>query len=187
MKQRKIVFLTILSTFLFLMIPQIPAIDFTMTKNHTIESLAESIAIKDKNKNKLVQLINTKLNQVDEKITIFTIQENLQTHISSEKNIPLVIGFLFNFIISIIVFVLNVLIIILSLISSLLNSIIGIIINLIFSVIKKVLNLGTILGGLLNIIANVITGLVAILLNVVVGILALIKDIIIDLIKPSLS
>ena len=185
MKQRKIIFLTILSTFLFLMIPQIPAIDYTMTKNHNIESLAESIGIKDKNKNKLVQLINTKQNRIDEKVTIFKILENVKSPLNSEKNILFVVGSILNIIISIIVFVLNVLITILSLISGLLNTVIGIIINLIFSVIKQVFHLGAILSGVLDLIASVITGLVGILLKVVIIILGVIKDIIKEIITPS--
>lgn len=184
MKQRKMIFLTILSTVVFLMLPNIPAIDYNMVKDHNINLITESMQIKLSNKDKVLQLINN-LNRLSQKDNLFTVLETMQSQIISEKKLSAAFGSILNVILSIIVFVLNALITILSLISGLLNTIIGIIINLIFTIIKKIFHLGTILSGVLDLIASVITGLIGIFLNIIIIILGVIKDIITDIITAT--
>ncbi len=184
MKQRKMTFLTILSTIVFLMLPNISAIDYNMVKDHNINLITESMQIKQSNKNKIIQFIDD-FDQLSQKDNLFTVLEMMQSQISSEEKLPAVLGSILNFILSIIVFILNALITFLSLISGLLNTMISIIINLIFTIIKKVFHLGAILSGVLDLIASVITGLIGIFLNIIIIILGVIKDIITDIITPS--
>ena len=86
MKQRKMIFLTILSTVVFLVLPNISAIDYNMVKNHNINLITESMQIKQSNKDKIIQVINN-LNRLSQKDILFTVLETMQSQIRLEKKI----------------------------------------------------------------------------------------------------
>ena len=187
MKRRKILLFSIISTFLFIMLPQIPAIDYSLTKKHTFNLATDAT-------HKAVSIIKNgneptdKIGDTYDKITPFINQlEQIVSYLQQDSVVSSIIGSILKFILSIITLILNILITGINLFAGILNTVFSVTINLIFGIIKKVLNLGSILQNLLDMVASVLTGLFGIVLDIVVGFLTLLKDIIVSLINPSVT
>lgn len=187
MNKRKVFFLSILTTFLVLMLPHIPAIDFTITKE-TVSHIASQSApfekIKDK---KLSSFFNQEKIDIQKITPLFNLIEKISSHVKTDEEVNSILGTLLRFILSIIILILNILITTISIISGLANTLFSLTINFIVRIIKSILNLSSILQRIIDIIASIVTGLFGIALNLVVGLLTLIKDIIVNLIKPSVT
>jgi hypothetical protein len=179
MKRKIILFVSILSCFLFITLPQIPAIDYSMSREKT-RNLATQLLPEDITNNEgLNKVVEERLNKIDEIHPLITSFENILSKTQSNFATSSIFGTILKFILSIIVLVLNILISVISIVSGLANKLFSTMVNLIVSIIKKILDLGTFIQKILDIAAIVITGLFGIILNLVVGFLTLIKDIIV--------
>ena len=187
MKRRTIFVLSVLSTFLFIMIPHIPAIQYTKTKEQIYQIISENTIedntfITEKIDHKTINsdIIN-KMTIVLEKIHIFILSKITET-----KDMP-ILKLLINLILSIIVMILNILIIIINIASGLVNTVFSVAVNLLVGLFKKILNLGLLLQKILDVFASIVTGLFGIVLNIVVDLLSVIKDIIVSIISPGFA
>lgn len=171
MKKRTVLFLSILSTFLFLMLPHIPAIDYTLAKEKTTKSISQPLYSKDFEKD----IVTPFLSIISHATSILQLKENPNSILTS----------ILSFILSLIALVLNILVSVISIIAGLVNTLFNVTVNVIVGILKKILSLGSLLQRILDISASVITGLFGIILDIVVGLITIIKDVIVNLITPK--
>ena len=174
MQKRTIFMLSILSTFLFLMLPQIQAVDYNLVKENAIQSFKQSLQIDDGIK---TEKISSFLNQLSSRSDILRTKLNVNSIFSS----------IIKFILSILALILNVLLSVINIIGGLVKTVFNVTVNLIVGLLKKILGFGLILQKVLDIFASVITGLFSIILDIILGILTIAIDIIVHLITPNES
>jgi phage-related protein len=185
MKRRTLLMFSITSTFLFIMLPQIPAINYTKTKEQIFHTIADNF-IKDdapitakNDRDEINSEIITKMTVLLEKIN--TVLTNGKTEIT---DMP-ILKSLINLILSIIIIIINLLITVISIVSGLVNTIFSVAVNFLVGLLKKILNLGSLIQKVLDVFASIVTGLFGIVLNIIVGLLEVIKDIIVSIISPN--
>jgi hypothetical protein len=199
MKRRTLLMFSLITTFLFIMLPQIPAINYTKVKEQFFNEITEDILKENLPITTKIDKDDTNQDTVKQMSVLFekinnNVVLNGKTEIMDISIISILLSLLrillkisTNLLISIISIVLNLLTTVISIVSGLINTIFNIAINLLVGTIKKILNLSSLVKKLLDIFANIATGIFSIFLNIVVGLLSILKDIIISIITPNNS
>jgi hypothetical protein len=185
MKRRTLLMFSITSTFLFIMLPQIPAINYTKTKEQIFHTISENII--KYNTPIIVKNDNNQINsETIDQITVFLekIHNVFSNKITETKDMPILKSLIY-LILSIIVIILNLLITVIGIVSGLVNTVFSVVVNFLVGLLKKILNLGSLLQKLLDVFASIVSGLFGIVINIVVGLLGIIKDIIVSIISPT--
>jgi len=164
--ERKILFGSIIATIILMMLPTIPAVEYSVVKDTNNSFQTEQI--KDYDIKELEQQLKEKINSIQ----IKGLGGKLFT-------------FLWKILVKIINLILGIIGTVLNIAGSVITTLFSIVVNIITGLIKNILNLGSLLSKFIDILASILNGIFSIVISILIKIFNVIKQIINIILSPN--